>query len=91
MGQDNTQTAILGGLEEGGTVDGDGNVTQERITDADGSKVTAKKETKTLSNANENKVDEKRKSERPCTAVINMSPSVYLRHMYNLIAGKHIW
>ena len=46
MRQENTQTDSLGGWEEGGTVDGDGKVTQERMTDADGAKVTAKKEAK---------------------------------------------
>ena len=55
MRQENTQTDSLGGWEEGGTVDGDGKVTQERMTDADGAKVTAKKE----ANADKNKADEK--------------------------------
>ena len=44
MRQENTQTSSLGVLEESGTVDGGGKVTQERIIDADGEKVTAKKE-----------------------------------------------
>ena len=43
MIQENTQTASLGGWEEGGTVDGGGKVMQERMKDADGVKITAKK------------------------------------------------
>ena len=48
MRQENTQTAVSGGWEEGGTVNGGGKVTQERMTDADGAKVTAKKRCKTI-------------------------------------------
>ena len=61
MKQEDTQTACLGGWEEGGTVGGRGKATQERTIDADGAKVTAKKESKKSSNADENEVDEKRK------------------------------
>ena len=43
MRQDNTQIASLGGWEEVGTVDGGGKVTQDRMIDDDGAKVTAKK------------------------------------------------
>ena len=44
--QYNTQKAILYGCEEGGTFNGGGKVTQERMIDADGEKVTANKEGK---------------------------------------------
>ena len=43
-------------------VDGGGKVTQERMADADGTKFTAKEKAKKSSDANKNKVDEKRKS-----------------------------
>ena len=88
MRQDNTQITSLGGWEEGGTVDGGRKVNQERMTDADGAKVTAKKEAKKSSNADKNKVDEKRESEKPCTVSIDTSPSVSLRHLDNLTSGK---
>ena len=80
----------MGGCEEGGTVDGGGKLTQERMTDADGAKVAEKKEAKTLTNVDENKVDKKGESEKPCTVSIDTSPSVYLRHMYNLTAVKDV-
>ena len=51
-------------------------MTQERMTDADEARVTAKKELKKEANADENKVDEKRELEKPCTISINKSPSV---------------
>ena len=41
-----------------------------------------------LSNADVNKVDEKRQWERPCTVAIDTSPSVSFRYMYNLNDGK---
>ena len=44
MRQVNTQISILGEWEEGGTVDDGEKVTQERMTDSDREKVTAKKE-----------------------------------------------
>ena len=47
-------------------------MTQESMTDADGAKVTAKKEAKKSSNADENKVDEKIHPEKPCTVTIYM-------------------
>ena len=56
------------------------------MTDADGAKVTAKKEAKQISNADENKVDEKRESEKPCTVSINKSTSVSLIQLDNLAA-----
>ena len=86
--QDNTQIASLGVWEEVKTVDGGSKVMHERMTDADGAKVAAKKEAKQLSNSDENKVDEKRESEKPCTVSINKSTSVSLRKMYNLTDVK---
>ena len=59
MRKDNTQKASLGGWEEGGTVDGNGKVTQDRMKDAYAAKVTAKKGAKLLSNADKNKADKK--------------------------------
>ena len=41
--QKNTQTDFLGVWEEGGTVDGGGKLTQERMADADGAKATEKR------------------------------------------------
>ena len=58
------------------------------MTDADGQKVTAKKEAKQISNADENKVGEKRESEKPCTVSVNKSTSVSLIHLDNLTAVK---
>ena len=43
---EDTQTYILGGWEEGGTVDGGGKVTQESTRDTDGAMITAKKKPK---------------------------------------------
>ena len=63
-------------------------MTQESMTDTDGAKVTAKKEAKKSSNADENKVDEKIYPEKPCNVTIYMSTSVYLRHIDNLTSGK---
>ena len=59
------------------------------MTDADGAKVTAKKRRKS-SNADENKVDKKRESEKPFTIVIDISPIFYLIQLYYLIYGKDI-
>ena len=61
MREDNIHTASLGGWEEVVTVYGDGEVTQERMIDADGANVTAKKKAKQSSNVDENKVDKKRR------------------------------
>ena len=88
MRQENTQTASLGGWEEGGTVDDVGKVKQERMKGADRAKVTAKKEATKISNADKNKVDEKRESEKPCTVAVDTSPSVSFRQLDNLAAGK---
>ena len=74
----------MGGWYEGGIVDGGGKLTQDRMADADAEKVTAKQS----SNADENKVDEKREWEKPCTVMIDTSPSVSLVHLGNLISGK---
>ena len=59
------------------------------ITDADGSKVIAKKEAEKSSNADENKVDKKRESEKPCIVAINTSPSVSLGNIEKLTYGKY--
>ena len=59
------------------------------MTDTNGANVTAKKRAKKEPNADENKVDEKRQSETPCTVTIDTSPSVSLRKMENLIYGKY--
>ena len=48
----------MGEWEEGGTSVGGGKLTQERMIDAVATKVTAKKETEKLSNADKDKVDE---------------------------------
>ena len=64
-------------------------MTQERMTDAYAAKVTAEKEAGKLTNADGNKVDEKRESGKPCTVTINTSPSVSLRHMYKLTYSKY--
>ena len=42
-----------------------------------------------MSNADENKVDKKSESEKPCTVAIDIPPSMYLRHMDNLTPGKY--
>ena len=60
---------------------------QEKMEDTDGAKVTAKKEEKKSSNANENNVDKKRvgKNMHCCNKYIT---SVFLRHLENLTYGK---
>ena len=78
----------MGGWEEVGTIDGGGKVTQERMTDADAARVTAKKG-EFFSKSDENKVDEKRESEKPCTVVINNPPSASSRHLDHLTSGKY--
>ena len=77
----------MGGWEEGGTVYGCGKATQERMTGADGAKVTEKKGEKS-SNADKNKVDGKIELEKPCTVVIDTSSSVSLRQLDNLTYGR---
>ena len=64
MIHENTHTDSLDGWEEGGTDDIGEKVTQERITDSDTAKVTAKREEKKSSNADKKRVDEKRELEK---------------------------
>ena len=47
-----------------------------------------KKRVKKLSNADENKVGKKRRSEKSCTVAINMSQSMSLKHLDNLTDRK---
>ena len=61
---------------------------QERMTDADRVKITAKKDSKKSPNADENKADKKRESEKPCNVDINTSISVSLRHLDKPTSGE---
>ena len=51
----------------------------------------SKKRGEKLSNADENKVDKKRESERPGTVAIDRPHSVSLRHMEKITADKDGW
>ena len=88
INQENNQTASLCGWEEGETVDGGGKVTHERTTDADEAKVTAKKRRNNCEMQTKTRLKKKDNFGKPCTVAINTSPSVYLRQLDNLTAGK---
>ena len=63
-------------------------MTQERMTDADRAKVTAKKEAKNRQMQTNTRLM-KKKSEKTCTVAINTSTSVSLRHLENLTSGNY--